>query len=464
VAPRPPINDGSAYDPSTGKLRRFVSAGAGVIEVVRYWPEPRAWLRIGEGAWRGESPYLDLVDAEAAPSRAGRPRTRRFRANLRAAVSTIPEPVRAILRTLPPRVQWRCLSLFARADGALELAASNPALAVALACSRELGVRVKRPLRSARALLRRRRRDIAGWLGFPPTAAAVRVLSRLPPGDCDPSHLLHLRALLSAEPRTVLHLRALNAGVLQLLGHPRLRPLIAPSLVEACAAMTRSRAQRLAQRIEAIESNAGFLGRGGDLPLLRSARDVHRLSRELDRARRVRGARRRVFAPFPPAPFPDGALGPSGVTVEAIRGHDELVSAGREDHNCLADPTCYPVRIAEGLDALYRVRWEEDAVPQRALLRLSRPLVAGAFWHILELFAPCNQVVTPWVREALQAWVDEGHRTGTEWRIVHPPSVRWIDDHPWDRPRAPREEPDPRQLLLPLPGPGPMEDLAEQFF
>ncbi len=89
LPPTRPINDGRAFDSSSGKLFRFQGTDAALIEVMRLWPEPRAWRRYDGGPWRGDRPQIDL--AEARLRGRVRPLTRRWRSNLRLAADRIPD-------------------------------------------------------------------------------------------------------------------------------------------------------------------------------------------------------------------------------------------------------------------------------------------------------------------------------------------------------------------------------------
>ncbi len=445
LPPTRPINDGSAFDSSSGKLFRFQGTDAALIEVMRLWPEPRAWRRYDGGPWRGDRPQIDL--AEARLRGRVRPLTRRWRSNLRLAADRIPDEVRAIVASLSYRSQWRALSMMARVPGATDLFASNPALGVALAFPECFGRPVRRPLDAARRLVRRRRVEAMEWLGLPARRSAERVLRRLAPQDATPGAVRTVGVLLREQPRTLAHLPALHAPLLRLLGGAAPRLVLSPRLLYEIAALPAARAWPATATVDDVWVLREQLGHREPLRL-RSRRHADAVRAELLEARQAVGALRSVVETFPPPPFPAGQR--DEVVFEPVVRPEQLGYLGERLANCLADPSQpYARLVGQGNSYVYSLRYGADRRP-RAVLHLARS-GSGGRWTVSDLRAACNQPPPPGVERTVRAWLKDGQMVDGPWVVRHPSTLRWrkVWDVGIDRPDR-RRPTDPNQLLLPL--------------
>jgi hypothetical protein len=246
------FDPGSAY--KDGKLYLF--DGQGVL-VVRAWPAPRAW-RLGlDGPWKGARPIgLDL----AAPDKLRASSSRRLRCQAQA-FAEIPVVQRRAAARFGDRA-WSLHCLFTRVQGAIGLAERCPALAAGLAHANSLRPPVGKPMRSARALLRRpgprTARQVAEWLGFEPSRAVVRVLGKLEPGSCGVRNLRALRWAL-ANPRLrkfLLHASRLHQPLLHLLSlmaEPAWDTSVGNAVLVTVADRPPQRAWPLVARIESLQ-------------------------------------------------------------------------------------------------------------------------------------------------------------------------------------------------------------------
>lgn len=123
-----------------------------------------------------------------------------------------------------------------KSPAAAELAAGNPALCFALASYRTFREKFC-TLDGAAIVSRRRQRDIAEWLGFPGTGAAVRILSKFRPESAGVDALKSLRKMMRDPKKMKLlsHLPRLNAGVLGLVQNSRLLSAVKPALISEVA-------------------------------------------------------------------------------------------------------------------------------------------------------------------------------------------------------------------------------------
>lgn len=113
---------------------------------------------------------------------------------LESWASTFPSNVRQALLPFGSRL-WS-LARLARTEPGLELIQSNSALSFCVSNNWVFRPNTH-PARTALRLLRLRRRDAAGWLGFPATESSVRLLGKLAPLSCHVPLLLTLRRLMA---------------------------------------------------------------------------------------------------------------------------------------------------------------------------------------------------------------------------------------------------------------------------
>lgn len=193
---------------------------------VNLWPRVVAIEQPGPGEpWRSREPHLD-VGAGLIARRCDEPPARLVewvstppRAStgdlwVWGAVSRIPKQVREVIA--PFRFgQWSLLRLASAHPRFLDLMASNPALGWMLANWGTLrGTPSVDPLATARVLVPLRQRNIAEWVGFPQTEAAVRVIRRIPPTDCS---MMAYRAL---------SILMVKPGALDVFGHFHRLPVV----------------------------------------------------------------------------------------------------------------------------------------------------------------------------------------------------------------------------------------------
>ncbi len=397
--PERPFNPGSAWiEP---KLYRFEgSPEAFEITVLRPWPDPRAWRKTSGGdGWKGCRPPIDLRAAETTPSPTGRRRVR----NEHAAALTVPPEVREPISRLSPMAQWAVLSMAARVDGALDLIREAPALATGLAHSFRLRPGVKRPIRSARTQVRRKRRAIAGWLGFPETEASVKAIARLACDSREPFQLLSLRKLLTTREPWLTHIDTLHTEVLSiLLSHAHRRDRLTLALLREIAALPRrvDRARAQYKVHDALTEGPGLLRRGR-VPVLRSLTVLEEVTLDLNERRRRRTLRTMVDAgPFPPPPYPDQLLaGDRAVRLTAITDADQLLRHAGAQRNCL-DAGNYFARILNGTGYAYELQWPTRAGrTRRASLFVDSRGLLHRHWGVEDLRLSCNRRPPRWLLE-----------------------------------------------------------------
>ncbi|HQP88946.1 MAG TPA: PcfJ domain-containing protein [Thermoanaerobaculia bacterium] len=408
--PTHPPRPGHAF--RDGKLYEFTSYD---IRVTRAWGQGAgAWVReVEEGGWRGFRPSFSvaameracrsarrqagtlesldeagrpvLVEAPLPPTFAGRKALA-----YEAFLASIPDVVRRAVRRFGEG-HWELIRLADRCgEPFLDLVASNPALALALAFRRRLSAPIG-PSSAVSRLLRRRQRDIAGRLGFPATESTAHVLRRVPVPTLSFWRLHHLRAALGNEAlaERLRFAPRLNASVLRLLCDPAAAPLVTPAFIDEFARRrTEDRGATLARSVLELRELHAALERPR-APVVGSVRALERAHaaaiRELGRA--PRRALLAAARPFPPPPLPESQ------GLEAIRTPDELWQEGHAMNSCVA---AYAPRVSDGSIYFYRV-----ASPGRATISVER---SARGWRVAEIRGPSNRLVSRSTRLRLDAW------------------------------------------------------------
>jgi len=372
------------------------------IVVIRLWPDPRAWRRTtGGDRWWGHRPPIDLHLADR-PLRRNATRSTWME---RQAALQVPPEFRSAVGTIRPWAQWAVLSMAARVEGALELVQSAPALAVGLAHSFVLRPGQGRPIRAARVQVRRRRRQIAGWLGFPETKASVKAIGRLHPNDRTPEWLLILRRLLNAGEPWLAHLNPITAEVLSLLlVRPDRRDRLTLGVLEEIVAIRSAAGRALACDAVHRALNRGFeLRGGGPSPLLRSVAAADRFTDEGGRQKRQdRIEALEAAGPFPAPPYPEAVLdGPTPVLLRPLSDPLALVEHARRQRNCV-DSDAYTRRILDGTGYAYELSWAAGSQTPLATLFLDGRGVLRHRWAIEDLRLGCNWPAPRWLFEQME--------------------------------------------------------------
>ena len=408
---------------------RLLVFDARSVTVVRPWPELRAWRKlVRRGAWRPVRPEIDFNTGFVASPYTRRLKTRiRYQTGLAGEepsaqpevaepedpeliqwrqwsllrqaqerqagarfLASMPDETRSAVGAYQNR-QWHVASMILRCPVSPDLVGSNPALAYCLASAwvfRPQGM--SWPMRSIRRILPKRRREIAGWLGFPATDAAVNILAKVPASACSIQRLLGLRTALTdaTSSKWLSHAAVLHGPVLDLLTQRWFsQPCTPPFIREAARNWT---TQDEGVRGMALLGDTFWMARRlGEIGRLRIS-SLRGLIREHDRLavmerRRIRQEEDRAF----PAPPLRGSP-----TIVPIRSVSELVREGEEQENCVAG---YAHAVLQGRCFLYRV-----LAPERATLSLVND---GQQWRLGELALKQNGMSCGTTGQAVENWL-----------------------------------------------------------
>lgn len=385
----------------------FMEAG-GMALSLGVWPNPCARLRRRDGGWLPTERLADDVlgvweglEPGEAPTRdpfAVLEGKRGSRDKTEAALLSgglwpfslyferIPFMERSIVARYRHR-RFHILGFLASDERCRDLAETNPGLAFALASSwRFRSGNCAAGSAVPRAAPGWKRRELAGWLGFPNTETSVRALRIIAPRALDLSTLLRLRARMREEDvcTTLSRLSRIDAATLRILAEPRLSALVSMRLFhdleaaacEDCGYCGRSCPVAALERVRGIARALGRRRLGPIASLAGLEELVAGLAGEYERRswqRLARVSRRRFGTP----PFA-GTEGIEPITTEA-----GLYAEGLEMGNCVPD---YLAEVHAGGAYFYKV-----TDPSRATLLLRRLLEYGAWsWVPCEIRGPAN--------------------------------------------------------------------------
>ena len=409
-----PTQCGFHYDPVRRQVRAYQPDA---VYVLRLDP-PQAWLRdarhpgwlhVRRVPWTAFARLLAMADAwdkrvawtglfgkEVHPGK-GVEQALQLRADL--------DPVALAQARRFGADMWPMYTFFVRCPAARELAETQPLLAYGLAFhTAATGRKVAWPLRTARRLLKRRRRDIAGALGLTATETAVRIAGRVPASEASIPTLNRLRSALAMPSalRKLRHLHRIDETTLELLLDPATEPYVHLHLLQDAA-----RAGAMPRDVDNYgylqsASVAGwvrdtanlFHAEGRHLPMLRSIGQVRELHDEAAATARSFATGNLVFGP-PALPGQKG--------IEPLMSAAELHEESVEMHNCLAG-SWFVYQVLTGQLCVYRV-----TKPERASLAIRRT-APGDPWVVDDLKAPCNRSVQPETAKEVQRWLADTQR------------------------------------------------------
>ncbi len=310
-------------------------------------------------------------------------------------LSPIPEEILTTVSRFANR-HWHLLNLIARCPGAFDLARSTPALALAISSPWVFRHQPpSHPLRSARSLLRKRQTEIASWLGFPSAWSTVKILRKLPPGECTVLNLLQLRDLFRTHLKILQHLPGLNGSIIRLLSGERDRYRASPGFLQEMTSST-----NLVDCPLGILRDTLWMRKKLEDTEIITLRSFKHLTRTHDHfVDRMGRMDLRIIdpLPFPPAPLPTSS---PYLELESLQTEIDLLEEGRVQQNCVG---AYGTRIRRGMLHLYRL-----LEPERATVAV-KPGQSGK-WELAEIKAYQNAEVAPETVAAVIEWIESAGR------------------------------------------------------
>jgi len=386
------------------------------------WPVMKAWRREpGKGGWQECLPYVDLKTGMLAPhsflshgvpiehlrwvveKRKQNPEMQMVDylaellecfAPVRRYFAATPLEVTRITDQFPQR-QWQLLQWLARCgQPALELAASNPALAFCVATRDSFFPTEKRSsFPSGSELLQMTRRNICGHLGFTPQESTVKILSKINPEDCRLPWMRTLRKRLQHDwvRKVLAHLPVINEDVLTLL-HSKYYESVTPALLLEVS--TPNQSEPAIPPGEFLEGAGKLYQKWKQRPLPKKRfhcmEDLSAFFIETGAKvdEQERQAVLRLCFPSPPLPETE--------TIRAIRTPRLLLQEAEEMRHCAGD---YAKEIVAGTVYFYQV-----LAPERATVSVAKE---PSGWRLSEVHGSCNMPVKDETNRALKVWLEE---------------------------------------------------------
>ena len=368
-----------------GKLYHFKGKG---ILVLGPWPEPQAWFKNSQMGWHSSRERADKVfsailfakgdedcnlpEAEDVQLRDAIRYVHRMQAKY---FDAIPDEVRAELLRYSER-RWHLQCLFGRCPGALDLSRSNPALCFALASNWVFHKpAVQRPLRASRILVGKQQRHIQGWLGFPATESARRLLKKIEPEPLNVIRLLRFRELLVTDRELVQwlsHLSRIDSCMLEIATAEPLRPLLTGRLLREIDAQPVNRRckppeLRMLWDVVQLMRHLPDVPARGQFATLRQLETYHDELAEIDRVRwESSRSENSPQAAFPSPPFA-GTL-----DIRPLDSHEALYREGIEMKHCVG---IYADRVRARVCYLYKV-----LAPVRATMEIVYSTTDCKWW------------------------------------------------------------------------------------
>lgn len=393
----------------TSKGALFLQFDRFHVLAVRPWP-PRAWKRPVDGRepWKGvcdlsfelNAALREVRTAESIakgelalerlppwqrPPRRASARIRRD--NLARFFAEMNPLARSVISLDWGSGTWRLYCLLCTSQEARELCSSDEGMRVAWALAQVRWLlwekAPKRPLAFGRRWVRKKRRDILGRLGFPPTNASLKALCKVPLAHLNIGSAQSLRDVLNHDDARARaqHLPELTRGVLELLREAALRPLVDHAFLLELAAL-------------------GLHAPDDEPRVLALLRDTARLAEQLQRQLKVFSSVSELQekhdqlaswaaklvqatgAPFPPLPI---ALTAQDLQALTPLTHGvALLEEGRKMGHCLGSLDWQHTMAHAGTMVAF-------AVHQPARLTLALQQGADGTWRILDFAAPHNQ-------------------------------------------------------------------------
>jgi hypothetical protein len=360
---------------------------------------------------RGGPPVMQLPFLELPQLQRWHRDVQRMGANLARFRKAIPEPVAYRISRFRSR-HWHLLAMTARCPGAMDLIRTNPGLAAALASNWAFGSwPSSRGMEVARRLVNRKRRVIAGRLGFPDEEWAVRLLGQLSPRFCNIATLQSLRiAMRNPRMKDILrHLSGIDKTTLILINTPKVWPSLSLKMLEEVrehglnefhGTCLHSQLKEIGQWYEEFEARPP---QGGFRSLRAMGRLHDQLYREYERRRHRRDLEilskekesRSLELPSPPIEGTDEIL--------PLSTCEELVGEGYQMHHCAGG---LGPSIKRGGYYLYKI-----LQPERATLSIKRE--EGGPWKICQLKGKHNGEVRKETRKKVESWLRECQKRST---------------------------------------------------
>ena len=348
----------------------------------------------------------------------------RRRDNLRKLLAHIPVSIQDILARVGSG-SWGLYRFLHRTPAAFEMCATDEGLRVAylLAHAHRLlddgSPAQRRSLALARALLPKKRKDIVGRFGLPPTKATLHALAKIPCAHLSGPLLLDVRQVLTDETRRTraAHLPVLSATALKLLCSPWLDRIAPTLLLEVAEDDDIVDPECFARLLQHTATFAHELHT--PLPLIHSTAQLHATHQAFMAKARLQLKVAHVTLPA----APDLRTPDEHAWVEPLTSLPAMVQEGAAMHHCLGTLADQRARAEQGRFLSFALHWP---------CRLTFAIVCDADgeWHVYDLKGFANSAAPveawAWARDFVTRW-NRHHRLGPPSPPTPPPWQNQLD-------------------------------------
>jgi hypothetical protein len=218
-------------------------------------------------------------------------------------------------------------------EPALELAYNNPSLAMFLAVARYLCPEKKNNFyRKVRRVIRKRQKDILGWLGFPASKSVVKITKKIVPKSIiNPQSIWYWRESFYREDvlKVLRHLKRINAGVLRICTDPSMLQIVSFNFLKQIS-MKKIYDLNYPIITSRLEDTL-FMYDEKELKSLKIKSESHLYYLNRERRKELERNNERIL--FPPPPFESYET--DEVIISPILDSIDLAREGREQKNCV---------------------------------------------------------------------------------------------------------------------------------
>jgi hypothetical protein len=408
---RPDENDATFL--KEGKLflsHKCPEGGPEFIEVIRLTPYPRAWIkRVDElsnfqthhpiidlslidfffedyddiKAGHELEPLLELIDIFGVPGnliekvvvgQRGEVTIREESASHKAwrrAFKIVPAPVRSLVSSFSPIVQWEMLTACMRLPALVEIRDNPGLLLLHATLPRNRTCCPSKPFKTLSALLEKCRKHQISFYGLAATEQMVRILKKLSWLKVDPEVYLSFCAVLKKNDPDLLkllsHAPEIDETLLCLLSNPTLVEAVDCGFVREVISLEEPLQHRSIAQLGRVLTLANQLQ--APLPRLCSIKRLDGFYNELsDELYRRDYGRHEV--PDPPLKEVRGFL-------RALKTKEEIVEHGKQMRNCVGE--IYLPKVLRGVSFLYEYTFLADGTTEIGTVELVK---SGWWWHL----------------------------------------------------------------------------------
>ena len=393
--------DRNSFQPRTGfingALRIFSKNG---LTIISSWPHVSARrISLEKPVWEDSLIEINLNDYTYLVRQLSLPFILEEKDNdwenneaVNRFIEKIPPKVRAVVRKFKDK-HFEILQLISHSNHAHDLLRSSPALTYVLAAHHQFRkVNCKGSFSKAVEYSRKKKKDIAGWLGFPASKRTVKILNKILINEVETDLLLRLRKILKSNNKEAIkalsHVSRINKAVIDFISKSKLLCYITGSFLTNIARCKKNKSDSIYNFFEDTIRMAKIVRpnyRDIRFNTLRELKFAHdNLVREINEHKKLKGLLKYKF-PEPPLPGTQD--------IVPLTNPRDLINEGVSQKNCVAT---YASKVSRGRVYIYKV-----LLPERATLSLARRFNR---WKVGELKAACNRKVKRETSEHVFSW------------------------------------------------------------